>query len=567
MPRASAAGERASLSEAPASPRLRALVVGAAALLLLTGLDAVDLWAPDEPRYAQVAEEMRSGVHGRAGFVLPHLNGEPYTQKPPLYFWIAAGIGALQGRVTELAARLPSALSGIALVALTLALGSRLLGGGAGLLGAALLLTTFSFAHLARRAQLDPLLALLETCALAAFFRLDRGLGARAANLAALHAALGLAVLAKGPVGLLVPLLVVATYLVWEGRPRELRRVLAPWALVLSLGPGLVWLFAALALAPPGTFGEAVGTNVFGRFFTGTSHERPFFYYVYQFPVEALPWTVLWPAVFVAARRHVFARADAAVRSEAALRAWRFLLSWVGASVVFFSFSAGKRGLYLLPALPGAALLCADASLRLLAERARPPRALSVAAGCGAALLAALGGAALAAPLLPAAHALSAPQLAAFGTAALGIAAGSAVAWILQTHHRAPLPSRCGIAVAAVFGVELAAFLLLYPLLDAGKSARPVALAAAELTAPARPVGLLGDRALAGGLVYYGGRPVELLSTPESVGSFVADGGTAIVVQARKLERVEAVVPVRIEARFREGRRALLVVSPAAPEP
>lgn len=518
MPRASAAGERASLSEAPASPRLRALVVGAAALLLLTGLDAVDLWAPDEPRYAQVAEEMRSGVHGRAGFVLPHLNGEPYTQKPPLYFWIAAGIGALQGRVTELAARLPSALSGIALVALTLALGSRLLGGGAGLLGAALLLTTFSFAHLARRAQLDPLL-------------------------------------------------VVATYLVWEGRPRELRRVLAPWALVLSLGPGLVWLFAALALAPPGTFGEAVGTNVFGRFFTGTSHERPFFYYVYQFPVEALPWTVLWPAVFVAARRHVFARADTAVRSEAALRAWRFLLSWVGASVVFFSFSAGKRGLYLLPALPGAALLCADASLRLLAERARPPRALSVAAGCGAALLAALGGAALAAPLLPAAHALSAPQLAAFGTAALGIAAGSAVAWILQTHHRAPLPSRCGIAVAAVFGVELAAFLLLYPLLDAGKSARPVALAAAELTAPARPIGLLGDRALAGGLVYYGGRPVELLSTPESVGSFVADGGTAIVVQARKLERVEAVVPVRIEARFREGRRALLVVSPAAPEP
>jgi hypothetical protein len=118
-----------------------------------------------------------------------------------------------------------------------------------------------------------------------------------------------------------------------------------------------------------------------------------------------------------------------------------------------------------------------------------------------------------------------------------------------------------------VGGFELAAFLLLYPTLDPGKSPRPVALAAAGLTEPARPVGLLGDRALAGGLVYYGGRPVTLLSTPESVERFVAEGGAAIVVQARKLPRVEAVVPVRVEARFREGRRALLVVSPAPATP
>jgi 4-amino-4-deoxy-L-arabinose transferase-like glycosyltransferase len=546
------------------SPRRRGLVLAAAALLLLAGLDAVDLWAPDEPRYAQVAEELRSGAHGPAGLVLLHLNGEPYTQKPPLYFWLAAGIGAPLGRVTELAARLPSALAGITLVALTAALGSRLLGGGVGLLGAALLLSTFSFAHLARRAQLDPLLALLESAALAAFFRLDRGLGARTANLAAMHAALGLAVLAKGPVGCLVPLLVVAVYLVWERRPREIARVLPPWALVLSLGPGLAWLGAALALAPPGTFGEAVGSNVFGRFFAGTSHERPFYYYLYQFPVDALPWTALWPAVFLAARRHVFV-ADPALRDPASQRAWRFLLAWVGASFLFFSLSAGKRGLYLLPALPAAALLCADACLRLLEARVQPPRAFGVAAALGAALLAALGAAALAAPWLPLdlPRGFSPLRLVAFGAAALGIAAGAVVAWRLQRRHFAPPSARLGIAVAAVLGVELAAFLLLYPALNPGKSSRPVALAAARLTDPARPVGLLGDRALAGGLVYYGERRVTLLSTPESVERFVAAGGRAIVVQERKLARVEAVVPVRVEARFREGRRALLVVSPA----
>jgi hypothetical protein len=80
-------------------------------------------------------------------------------------------------------------------------------------------------------------------------------------------------------------------------------------------------------------------------------------------------------------------------------------------------------------------------------------------------------------------------------------------------------------------------------------------------------VGLLGDRALAGGLVYYGRRPVSLLSTPESVERFVAGGGRAIIVQERKLARVEGVVPVRVEARFREGRRALLVVTPAGAQP
>jgi 4-amino-4-deoxy-L-arabinose transferase-like glycosyltransferase len=559
---------RPSAREAPASPRLRGGLLAAAAVLLLAGLDAVDLWAPDEPRYAQVAEELRSGEHGPAGLVLLHLNGEPYTQKPPLWFWLAAGFGAPFGRVTELAARLPSALAGVALVALTAVLGARLLGAGAGLLGAALLLTTFEFAHLARRAQLDPLLALLETAALAAYVRLDRGLGRRTANLAALHAALGLAVLTKGPVGLLVPVLVMALHLAWERRLREIVRVLPPWALVLSLGPGLAWLAAALALAPPGTFGEAVGANVFGRFFAGTSHERPFYYYLYQFPVDALPWTALWPAVALAARRRVFV-ADPARRDPERARAWRFLLAWLGASLLFFSLSAGKRGLYLLPAFPAAALLCADACRSLLEGRTRPPRAFAVAAALGGALLAALGAACLTSPWLPVPLPQGFPplRLAAFGAAALGIAAAARVAWALQTRHRAPPAARLGIVVAAALGVELAVFLLVYPGMDAGKSARPVALAAADLTDPGRAVGLLGDRALAGGLVYYGRRPVALLSTPESVERYVAGGGRAIVVQERKLARVEAVVPVRVAARFREGRRSLVVVTPAGPAP
>ena len=156
---------------------------------------------------------------GPSGLVLLHLNGEPYTQKPPLYYWLAAAAGAPFGRVTEVAARLPSALAGIALIGLTLVFGSRLLGGATATLGAALLLTTFEFADNARRAQLDVLLALFETLALVAFWRIDRGIGRRWLAQLVLHASLGLAVLTKGPVGILVPVLVMACFLALGATP------------------------------------------------------------------------------------------------------------------------------------------------------------------------------------------------------------------------------------------------------------------------------------------------------------------------------------------------------------
>ena len=210
------------MNQPQASPRLRAAVIAMAAIVLLSGLGSVDASAPDEPRYLQVAEEMRSMQHGAGGLLLLHLNGEVYAQKPPLYYWLAALSGLPTHRVTELAARLPSALAGIAVIWLTLHLGSRLFGGFTGVLGAALLLSVFEFGHLARRVQLDVLLALFEMGALVAFWWLDRGLGNRRWQLTLMHGAMGLALLTKGPVGFLIPFLTIFAYLVWERRPRDI---------------------------------------------------------------------------------------------------------------------------------------------------------------------------------------------------------------------------------------------------------------------------------------------------------------------------------------------------------
>jgi 4-amino-4-deoxy-L-arabinose transferase-like glycosyltransferase len=558
------------MTERQASPRLRAAVWLAAAVLLLAGLGATDVNAPDEPRYAQVAEEVRSMDHGVLGLVVMHLGGEVYTQKPPLYFWLAALVGAPGGHVGEWAARLPSALSGILLVGLLLRFGGRLLGGATAVLGAAFLLTAWEYVHLARRAQLDVLLALLETLALAGFWGVDRGLSPRGRGVAVAHAAMGLAVLTKGPVGFLLPVLSMAAFLGVERRLRDLGRLLPPWALLLSVAPGLVWIVAATALAPQGFADEAVGTNLIGRFFAGTSHERPFYYFLYQFPADFLPWTLLLPVVAWAARRRVFGEGGA---DEQTQRAWRFLLAWFGASFVFFSISSGKRGLYLLPAFPAAALLTADATLRWVAGRAAPPRALTVGAGLFGALLALVGvGVVLAASgrpeLLDLFHRAEVMEeihrawALAFGLAVVSIVVGAVAGWVALGRMRAPTASFVALLAAAAFGIQLAVFGLLFPAIEPIDSTRPIAEAATAHAPAGASIGLVGDASMTGALLYYGARPVANLDGPEDVAGYLAEGGRTFVVKRRKLERVTAVTPVEVVASFRTGRREVVVARP-----
>jgi hypothetical protein len=242
----------------------------------------------------------------------------------------------------------------------------------------------------------------------------------------------------------------------------------------------------------------------------------------------------------------------------------------VAVSLVFFSLSSGKRGLYLLPAFPAMALICADSLLRHLSGRSRLPRPLAAGAAVMALLLAAVGLEALLAGLTGFAIALpdhwlgtiSSPLLTGFGGAVVAALAGGCAAWIALARNRAPVIFFPGVAIAAALAVELSVFLLLYPALQPITSPRPIALSAASITEPGDPIGLVGDRAMIGGLAYYGNRRVAPLSTPEGIRRFVDDGGKAIVVKTRKVDRVEEVTPFEIVSRSRTGRREVLVVTP-----
>jgi 4-amino-4-deoxy-L-arabinose transferase-like glycosyltransferase len=360
-----------------AAPRARLAVAGVAALLAFARLGAMDLWPPDEPRYALIAEELRTWENGWRGAVLLHLHGEPYTQKPPLFYWLAALAGAPLGRVTETAARLPSALAGVACVAATMALGARLFGPIAGTLAGLLLATTFDWGYRARTVQLDTLLALFEVLALLAYVRVQQAAnpGERRRSLGWMHASLGLAVLTKGPIGFAVPLLAIAGHLAWERRLRELGGLLPAWGLALSIGPGLAWIAAAVALGPPGFFDVAVVDNLFGRAVRGTAHAQPVWFYFEKFPPDLLPWLLLLPVAAVHARRGLD---DSAKASP-----WRFVLAWIATSVVLFSLISGKRVRYLLPVEPAFALLFAATLARWLADATpRAGRRLVAIAGC-----------------------------------------------------------------------------------------------------------------------------------------------------------------------------------------
>jgi hypothetical protein len=529
-----------------ASPRIRSLVLLGAAVVLLTGLGRTDLWLPDEPRYVQIAEEMRSWRHGAAGLVLLHLNGEPYTQKPPLYFWLAALAGAPAGRVTEAAARLPSALAALGLVALTMRLVSRQLGAATGVLGALLLVGTFDFIDNARRAGLDLPLAFCETAALAAFWS---GLGTAAPprrNVLVLHACLGLALLAKGPPGWLVPALVMAVHLAGERRARDLGAWLRPWALAVSLGPVLAWLAACMALAPPGWLQVALIENVFGRVLGGVAHDHPIWFFAEQLPRKLLPWSLLLPVVAVAGASILRREPDLERR-----RAWRLLLAWAVVTLAFFSLSSGKRVRYLIPSYPAWGLLFAD-SLRWWVGRAGGvPRVV-------AASLAALAAAALvAASASVLADPLGDPSTSrALAACVLAVLMAGSLAWRRVAATARGDASELAVAAAAVGVIAFAFQLVVPPALDGrGYSLRPLAEAAASLAEPGDAIGVFRDGAAAGGIAYYGGRDVVQLSDTEQVRRFLATGGDVVVAPASRLGALSAVPELEPRLRFDDDDR------------
>jgi 4-amino-4-deoxy-L-arabinose transferase-like glycosyltransferase len=344
------------MSDNALPPRRAALLLVLTAALLLLRLGDVPLVGPDEPRYARVAVEM----HRAGEWARPTLQGAPWLEKPALYYWLAGGAFALLGE-TESAARLPSVGAALLLVGFTALVGARLYGRAAGLHAGFALGTSLLVFGYGRAAAMDMLLAatLSAGMGLVALRRLR--IAGRLAIPAA-YVCFALATLAKGPLGFLLPGLVVAADLAWTRDRRFLRELLSLPGLALFALVAGSW-YVPILLDQGRAFVDVFLLNHNLERFTSTVHRHPgpFWYYAPVLAAGLFPWSgLLLPAAACARPRR-----DPADR---------FVLLWLVLPLLFFSAAGSKLPGYILPCLPPLALLMGRAAVRLADDpRALPP--------------------------------------------------------------------------------------------------------------------------------------------------------------------------------------------------
>lgn len=325
---------------------IRGLWLVACMALCLAGLThnlaGYALLDPDEGRNAEIAREMAT----TGDYVLPHLNGLPYLDKPTLFFAVGAVAIKILGP-TEFAARLPSLLFTLATIVLVAWFAQRLFGRGAGVTAAiATAATPFTLAY-ARIVIFDSALTFFVVLALVSFYF---AIEERLAGWTALAwVAIAFGVLTKGPIAIVLPLLVAVPFAVYC---RAWRGLADPTAILLFVAIVAPWV-TAVSLRIPDFLEYALVTETVRRFST-TELERtgPMWYFLAIFPAAALPWSL----VLAGAGRHCVRFRDRNGRFD---RRILFLLLWIVLPLLFFTLSQSKRPQYILPIIPAVALLIA----------------------------------------------------------------------------------------------------------------------------------------------------------------------------------------------------------------
>ncbi len=318
------------------------------ALLWFGNLGLRALTEPDEGRYAEIPREMV--VSG--DWVIPHLNGIPYLEKPPLQYWATAALYKLLG-VHPWVSRMYTAVLGFASLLLVGFAGTRFFGPVTGLYAALILASTALFYVLAHVNLLDMGLTFYLTAAMVALllgqaeptnaWRLRRWMWLA-------WVALGLAVLQKGLVGLVLPGFAVALFVLWQRDWQLLLRLQLLPGLLIVLTLNLPWWWLAQQ-RNPAFFDFFFVHEHFKRFLTDEAERvQPWWYFSVLLLLGCLPWVAPIARGFLLALR----RPSTTARGFATQR---FIAVWAAAVFVFYSPSGSKLAPYILPMLPPLALL------------------------------------------------------------------------------------------------------------------------------------------------------------------------------------------------------------------
>jgi 4-amino-4-deoxy-L-arabinose transferase-like glycosyltransferase len=312
-----------------------------------------------EPREGLVVRRMVED----GDWVLPKRTsprGWTIASKPPFFHWIGALASWTSGTTTEWTVRLPSVAAVTAATALTWSVGASVLPAPAALSAAVVLATTFEWVRAGSTARVDGMLAALVTIGLLLLYRGFVRDGLTRAEALVVYLCFACASLTKGPVGAVLPALVLCTALAAAGRLRRLGAY-HPWlGLVIVLGIVGGWYLAAWQLGGDSFVRKHVmKENVF-RFLGATQlrsgHAHPVYYYLPTLAAGFLPWTPLLVPALVAAVRTVAGRRARAAAGERDPRVL-FPLVWFLVVFVFYSLASAKRSVYLLLLFPAGAFL------------------------------------------------------------------------------------------------------------------------------------------------------------------------------------------------------------------
>jgi len=341
-------------------------------------LGSIPLIDPDEGRYAEIPREMLE----RWDFITPTLNYVHYFEKPPLLYWLNAISIQLFGQ-NEFAARLPSALCGLATVLATYVIARRLYDRRTALISALILATSAGFVLQSRIILTDMLLTFCLTAALGAFIIAASQEKHRDKSLPwyLFYTFSALAVLAKGLIGIVFPAGIIFFYLLLGHEWRTLKRMRLLSGLLLFMAVSAPW-FIAVSLRNP-EFARFFFIHEHFERFTSTVHGRsqPLWFFIPVLAGTMLPWSFFIPG--------------------ALRRAWRnrhheglpglFLLIWSVLIFLFFSKSGSKLVPYLLPIFPPLAIMISNRLCALLEGRGREIKlaaillgATLILLGCGA---------------------------------------------------------------------------------------------------------------------------------------------------------------------------------------
>jgi 4-amino-4-deoxy-L-arabinose transferase-like glycosyltransferase len=317
-------------------------------ITLSVGAGSKSYSSPDEKRYIQSAYEMvESG-----DWLTPRYHNRPRFQKPAFFYWLSASCVAVSQK-TWLAARMPSVLFGAGTVLITYLLGASLFGRRTGLFSASLLLMSEVFFLFSRLATPDMVTLFFISLALYLFIRLYYLDGSSKTGYS-LFAVLGLAMLTKGFAGLLIPLIVIASFLIVHRKDPRRLNVNIPIGLIIFFAIALPWFIIMFKVHGASFIDHIWHVETLDRArntFAGTGN------ILTQSLGNIFRYISLVFVIFLPASLLITGAGENMIRKKSLAKGDLLALAWIATVILFYSLIGAKKTHYLLAMSPAIALI------------------------------------------------------------------------------------------------------------------------------------------------------------------------------------------------------------------